>query len=77
MTDVFDRAQAIDQAEWEARNLNRLPLPTDWQGLSRMRCAGCGQCIPEDRRKAVPGVQLCLSCQTDTEHFEQQHGKHR
>jgi phage/conjugal plasmid C-4 type zinc finger TraR family protein len=77
MTDVFDRAQAIDLAEWEARNMHRTQLPTDWEHLSLKWCAGCGQRIPDERRKAVPGAQLCVRCQADTEHFNQQHGKRR
>ncbi len=32
-------------------------------GLSH--CEECGEPIPEARRKAVPGVRLCLACQQD------------
>lgn len=32
-------------------------------GLSH--CEECGAPIPEARRKAVPGVRLCLACQTE------------
>lgn len=31
------------------------------QGLSH--CEECGEPIPEARRRAVPGVRLCLACQ--------------
>jgi len=27
-------------------------------------CKACGEPIPEARRKAVPGVELCLECAT-------------
>jgi phage/conjugal plasmid C-4 type zinc finger TraR family protein len=27
-------------------------------------CAECGDPIPEARRRAVPGVQLCVTCQS-------------
>ncbi len=32
-------------------------------GDSRKDCIECGEDIPEARRQAVPGVQLCISCQ--------------
>lgn len=32
-------------------------------GLSH--CEDCGEEIPEGRRKAVPGVRLCIYCKTD------------
>lgn len=39
------------------------------RGESAIHCDECGVAIPEARRKAVPGVRLCLSCQEalDTE----------
>jgi phage/conjugal plasmid C-4 type zinc finger TraR family protein len=40
------------------RARSRLP-----QGAGAMQCATCGAGIPEARRKAIPGVRLCLSCQ--------------
>ena len=30
---------------------------------SRTHCAECDEPIPQRRRDAVPGVQLCVSCQ--------------
>jgi len=41
------------------------------QGPGRERCELCDQPIPEARRKAVPGVQLCVACQQ--EHDEDEH----
>ncbi len=32
-------------------------------GASREDCIECGEDIPEARRRAVPGVQLCIQCQ--------------
>ncbi len=32
-------------------------------GESLQYCEECGEEIPEARRRAVPGVRLCLSCQ--------------
>ena len=33
------------------------------QGPSLVRCEECDARIPEARRKAVPGVRLCVACQ--------------
>jgi phage/conjugal plasmid C-4 type zinc finger TraR family protein len=40
------------------RAQSRLP-----QGPSFLHCAHCGKEIPEARRKAIPGVRLCIPCQ--------------
>ncbi|MBV9346097.1 MAG: DksA/TraR family C4-type zinc finger protein [Gammaproteobacteria bacterium] len=40
------------------RAKSRLP-----QGPSAEHCVRCGSAIPEARRAAIPGVQLCLPCQ--------------
>jgi phage/conjugal plasmid C-4 type zinc finger TraR family protein len=39
---------------------SRLP-----QGPSLSHCAECGNEIPEARRNAVPGVRLCITCQSE------------
>jgi phage/conjugal plasmid C-4 type zinc finger TraR family protein len=33
------------------------------KGPSLKRCQECGEEIPQARRKAVPGVRLCVPCQ--------------
>lgn len=33
-------------------------------GESAVECVECGEEIPESRRKAVPGVKLCVDCQS-------------
>ncbi|MFK8083991.1 MAG: DksA/TraR family C4-type zinc finger protein [Granulosicoccus sp.] len=33
------------------------------KGESLVDCEECDACIPEARRKAVPGVRLCVACQ--------------
>ena len=33
--------------------------------VSAEDCAECGEPIPERRRVALPGVQLCVECQSD------------
>ena len=35
------------------------------KGPSLRRCEECDAAIPEARRKAVPGVRLCVACQTE------------
>jgi phage/conjugal plasmid C-4 type zinc finger TraR family protein len=34
-------------------------------GESRTHCAECEEEIPEKRRKALPGVKLCIDCQSE------------
>ena len=36
-------------------------------GESLTECADCGEPIPEARRRAVPGVTLCIGCQTEAD----------
>lgn len=68
-----DRAQELELEEWEAnQKKGRLPKPTK---ASAKVCTepGCGQRIPEARRKAVPGVQLCIECQEWQEYMKGRH----
>ena len=46
----------------------RAALP---KGESRAFCEECGEPIPEARRKALPGVRLCLECQQDADREQQ------
>ncbi|MDX1458087.1 MAG: DksA/TraR family C4-type zinc finger protein [Marinobacter sp.] len=39
-------------------------------GVSAVRCEECDCAIPEQRRKAIPGVQLCVACQSALEKQE-------
>ena len=43
--------------------LIRLRLGRERMGAGLMRCADCDEPIPEARRRAVPGVRLCIDCQ--------------
>lgn len=61
---VQDQIDAtVEDAIERARD--RLP-----RGDSLSHCAECAKPIPEARRKAVPGVRLCVACQAqhDAEH---------
>ena len=42
-------------------------------GPGRAECEECGEPIPEARRKAVPGVRLCLACQAARDEEEGGH----
>lgn len=53
--------EQIDATIQEAIQRARSQLP---QGPGLMHCEQCDEEIPEARRKAVPGVRLCVSCQT-------------
>ena len=33
-----------------------------YAGVSATHCVECGEPIPQGRRDAVPGVQLCVEC---------------
>lgn len=58
---VQDQIEAgVEDAVKRARQ--KLP-----QGESKSHCAECGEKIPEARQKAVPGVFLCVTCQSDLE----------
>jgi phage/conjugal plasmid C-4 type zinc finger TraR family protein len=36
-------------------------------GESSTHCEECGSVIPDARRKAIPGVRFCVSCQSELE----------
>ncbi len=50
----------IDASVADEVNRARSRLP---QGQSLLTCVHCGSAIPEARRKAMPGVRLCVPCQ--------------
>jgi len=39
-------------------------------GVSLEECEECGAMIPLARRKAIPGVRLCVECQQDADKTE-------
>ena len=68
-----DRAQEIELEEWERRQKDALlPAPTR-ESAKWCAAPGCGRRIPEARRRAVPGVQLCIECQEWQEYMEGRH----
>lgn len=52
----------IDASIEEAVELARSRLPV---GESSTRCEKCDAVIPVKRRLAVPGVRLCVDCQSE------------
>ena len=56
--------EQIDASIEEAVELARRRLAV---GESLTHCVECETAIPEARRKAIPGVRLCVECQSDLE----------
>ena len=56
---VNDQIEASIQDELRRLQARRLP-----QGESLTQCAECGEEIPEARQRAIPGVKLCVDCQS-------------
>ncbi len=54
----------IDASVKDAVKLARSRLP-DGEGVTH--CEECETAIPDARRKAIPGVRLCVSCQSELE----------
>lgn len=54
----------IDATVESAVQLAKSRLPA---GESRTHCEECEAAIPEARRKAMPGVRYCVSCQSELE----------
>lgn len=48
-----------------AEELARMQARKTPVGESLDHCAECGEDIPEARRKALPGVKLCIDCQSE------------
>ncbi|MEQ9436627.1 DksA/TraR family C4-type zinc finger protein [Hyphomonas sp.] len=51
----------IDDSINDAVRTARASMPA---GESPAHCDACGEPIPEARRKALPGVRTCVSCQS-------------
>ncbi len=57
----------IDASVKDAINLAKSRLP---KGESLTHCEECEEAIPQARRDAVPGVRLCVQCQSDLDEQE-------
>ncbi|WP_058973345.1 TraR/DksA family transcriptional regulator [Type-D symbiont of Plautia stali] len=64
MADSMDLVQQRVEEEL-ARNLaNATYRPS---GASEFFCLSCGEAIPEARRRALPGVSVCVTCKEVSE----------
>lgn len=54
----------IDATVEDAVRRARSQLPS---GPARRNCAECGEPIPLARRRAMPGVRLCVPCQEEAD----------
>ena len=56
--------EQIDASIEDAINRARSQLP---RGESLTNCEECDALIPPARREAIPGVRLCVTCQTEND----------
>lgn len=66
MADIADKANELAQMQLQISLAKHKPMATDWR-LSATTCEDCDEAIPLARRKALPGVQICVSCQSIVE----------
>lgn len=69
-----DVQQQIDDSISDELERARSELP---HGESAHDCQECGKPIPEARRQAVPGVQLCVECQAERDRQQVRRGFNR
>ena len=60
----------IDASVEDAVKRARSRLPS---GESLSECEECGAEIPEGRREALPGVRLCVECQSERDRHATMH----
>jgi len=77
MTDLFDRAQALEQENRDralAHHLaSRHAEQPDQDELGKRYCLGCGEQIAPERLQAEPDAVRCVPCQSQLENA----GRHR
>lgn len=56
--------EQIEISTQEAVERARANMPR-LSGESAVECAECGDDIPQNRREALPGVKLCVECQSE------------
>lgn len=68
--DICDRAAEVEEL-WREQALARQAARSA-RGVSARWCqnAYCGAEIPDERRTAIPGAQLCVDCQKSKERGE-------
>lgn len=69
--DIADHASDREMADRErALAAQRAHCPS---GVSASHCQDCGEPIPVERQRAMPGVTLCVDCQSWEEHHRRTH----
>lgn len=58
----------IDASTEDSVEQARSQIP---EGESLKHCAECDEPIPQARREALPGVRLCIECQTELDKHNQ------
>lgn len=69
--EIIDQANALVELTME-HALQRIRI--DRNAVSAEQCEECGEEIPAPRRAAMPGCQMCASCQADLELIRKQRG---
>lgn len=59
MSDSADHANEAQSLYTQMLCENRV----QYQGISATECEECGNPIPKERRRVIPGVKLCVACQ--------------
>jgi len=77
--DLHDQATQAEELyrEWALQaQMARAQISSEWEEESAKWCtdARCGERIPDERRRAIPGVKFCVECQ---ERREQQERRQR
>ncbi|EIZ8585532.1 TraR/DksA family transcriptional regulator [Salmonella enterica] len=65
MADEIDRDQEFNEQQLEAMIARARSAPAHSPSLHF--CRQCGEAIPEKRRLLLPGITLCIDCQTENE----------
>jgi RNA polymerase-binding transcription factor DksA len=52
----------IEDSVKDALNSPRTRIPS---GMSRSECEECGEPVPDARQRPLPGVRICIVCQTE------------
>lgn len=68
--EIIDQANELEELQREAAIARHR---INHNAVSATHCCDCGDEIPERRRDAVAGCQLCAECQE----VEEERGKHR
>lgn len=60
---MADAMDLVQQRVEEERQRHIRAVRAKTPGVSRVLCIECEAPIPPARRRAIPGVQLCITCQ--------------